>query len=339
MKLVTENFLLAISIFFIGILLSIIISKLSKIFFKKISKRTKTNFDDFIFEVISGIIKPIGFLLSFYFSIDYFFADEITFISVLLNILKLFILIIIIKALNKVLIRSLTESTSKINDSSISSMVSSLTPLIKALTWTIGSIFFLQNIGVQMTAIWALLSAGGIGAGLALKEPVQEFFEYITILLDKPFQSGQFIHIDGIWAKVESVGVRSTRLRSINGEAIVMSNSRLTNGVISNYAEMNKRRLVHKLGVVYETTYEQAKNIPMMIKNIVDKTENAIFDRCHFIEFANSSLDFELVYYIPTSDYLQAMSAQQDINLEIMKKFQTENISFAYPTQTIYMNK
>ena len=164
MKLVTENFLLAISIFFIGTLLSIIISKVSKIFFKKISKRTKTNFDDFIFEVISGIIKPIGFLLSFYFSIDYLFADElkITFISVLLNILKLFILIIIIKALNKVLIRSLTESTSKINDSSISSMISSLTPLIKALTWTIGSIFFLQNIGVQMTAIWALLSAGGI---------------------------------------------------------------------------------------------------------------------------------------------------------------------------------
>ena len=73
-----------------------------------------------------------------------------------------------------------------------------------------------------------------------------------------------------------------------------MSNSRLTNGVISNYAEMKKRRLVHKLGVVYETTYEQTKSIPMMIKNIVDKTENAIFDRCHFIEFANSSLDLNL---------------------------------------------
>ena len=118
-----------------------------------------------------------------------------------------------------------------------------------------------------------------------------------------------------------------------------MSNSSLKNGVISNYAEMKQRRLVHKLGVVYETTYEQAKNIPMMIKNIVDKTENAIFDRCHFIEFANSSLDFELVYYIPTSDYLQAMSAQQEINLEIMRKFQIENISFAYPTQTIHLNK
>jgi Small-conductance mechanosensitive channel len=190
MKLVTENLLLAISIFFIGILLSIIISKLSKIFFKKISKRTKTNFDDFIVEEITGIVKPIGFLLSAYFSIDYFFTDDSTFISVLLNIKKLLILIIVIKALNKVLISSIIQSTSKINDSSIISMISSLTPLIKALTWTIGSIFFLQNIGVKMTAIWALLSAGGIGAGLALKDPVQEFFEYITILLNKPFQKG-----------------------------------------------------------------------------------------------------------------------------------------------------
>ena len=126
MRFFTENFLMAICIFFIGILLSIIISKLSKIFFRKISKRTKTNFDDFIFEVISGIIKPIGFLLSFYFSIDYFFADGITFISVLLNILKLFILIIIIKALNKVLRRSLTETPSKINDSSIRLLCSSV---------------------------------------------------------------------------------------------------------------------------------------------------------------------------------------------------------------------
>ena len=240
MKLVTENLMLAIFIFFIGILLSIIISKISKIFFKRISKRTKTNLDDFIFEVITGIIKPIGFLLSSYFSIDYFFDNEITFISVLLNIKKLIILIIIIKALNKVIIKSLIESTTNVNDASISSMISSLTPLIRASTWTIGSIFFLQNLGVQMTAVWALLSAGGIGAGLALKDPVQEFFEYITILLDKPFQKGEFIKSGDILGMVERVGVRSSRIRSINGEVIVISNSALTKRIISNYAQMTK---------------------------------------------------------------------------------------------------
>ena len=343
MKFVNENLLLAISIFFIGTLLSIIISKLSKIFFKKISKRTKTNFDDFIFGVISGVIKPIGFLLSFYFSIDYFFANEITFlniklvtdISLILNILKLFILIIIIRALNKVLIRTLIESTSKIDDSSISSMISSLTPLIKALTWTIGSIFFLQNIGVQMTAIWALLSAGGIGAGLALKDPVQEFFEYITILLDKPFQKGEFIKSDGVLGMVERVGVRSSRIRSINGEVIVMSNSALTNGIISNYAQMEKRRLVHKLGVVYETSPKLMKLIPIIIKKIVEETKDASFDRCHFTDIGDFSLNFELVYYIPTNNYLAAMEAQQSINLRIIEEFADNKIEFAFPTQTL----
>ena len=102
-----------------------------------------------------------------------------------------------------------------------------------------------------MTAIWALLSAGGIGAGLALKDPVQEFFEYITILLDKPFQKGEFIKSDSVLGMVERVGVRSSRIRSINGEVIVMSNSALTNGIISNYAQMEKRRLVHKLSLIH----------------------------------------------------------------------------------------
>ena len=130
MKLFTENLLLAISIFFIGIILSIIISKISKIIFKRISRRTKTNFDDFIFETLTGIIRPIGFLLSAYFAIDYFFTYEITFISVLLNIQKLLILIILIKALNKVLIRSLTESTSKIDAVSYTHLTLPTTPYV-----------------------------------------------------------------------------------------------------------------------------------------------------------------------------------------------------------------
>ncbi len=268
MQIFSEKIFYAISIFSIGIVSTILTSKTSKIFFKRLTNRTKNDFDDFIFEAITNTIKPIGILLSIYFTIDYLSVNDVTFISVLLNIKKLLILIIIIKALNKILIRLLSEATNKINDSSLSSMISSLTPLTKAFTWTIGSIFYLQNIGVQMTAIWALLSAGGIGAGLALKDPVQEFFEYITILLDKPFQKGEFIKADGVLGMVERVGVRSSRIRSINGEIIVMSNSSLTNGMIANYAQMKKRRLVHNLGVVYETSPEIMKRIPLILKKL-----------------------------------------------------------------------
>ena len=339
MQIFSEKIFYAISIFLIGIFSTILISKVSKIFFKRIINRTKTDFDDFIFEAITRTIKPIGILLSIYFTIDYLSVNDVTFISVLLNIEKLLILIIIIKALNKILIRLLSEATNKINDSSLGSMISSLTPLTKAFTWTIGSIFYLQNIGVQMTAIWALLSAGGIGAGLALKDPVQEFFEYITILLDKPFQKGEFIKADGVLGMVERVGVRSSRIRSINGEIIVMSNSSLTNGMIANYAQMKKRRLVHKLGVVYETSPELMKAIPSILKNIVNNTDNATFDRCHFTDFGDFSLNFELVYYIPTNNYFAAMEAQQNINLKIMEEFKLNNIEFAFPTQTLQIDR
>ncbi len=339
MQIFSEKIFYALLIFLTGIVSTILIAKISKIFFERITNRTKTDFDDFIFESLNNTIKPIGILLSTYFTIDYFSVSDITFVSVLLNIKKLLILIIIIKALNKILIRLLFEATRKINDSSLSSMISSLTPLTKAFKWTISSIFYLQNIGVQMTAIWALLSSGGIGAGLALKDPVQEFFEYITILLDKPFQKGEFIKADGVLGMVERVGVRSSRIRSINGEIIVMSNSSLTTGMISNYAQMKKRRLVHKLGVVYETSPEIMKRIPLILQNIVSKTNNATFDRCHFTDFGDFSLNFELVYYIPTNNYFAAMEAQQNINLKIMEEFKKNNIEFAFPTQTLQIDR
>jgi len=339
MKIFSENILYGFLIFLIGVLASILTERIANLCFKRISKRTKTNFDDFLFESIINVIKPIGFLLTIYFAIDYYFENQITFISVLLNIDKLLILIILIKLINKILIRSLLESTKKLKDVSIISMVSSLTPLIKAFTWTLGSIFYLQNIGVQMTAIWALLSAGGIGAGLALKDPVQEFFEYITILLDKPFQKGEFIKAGEILGIVERVGVRSSRIRSINGEIIVISNSSLTNGIISNYAQMTKRRLVHKLGVIYETKPEIMKKIPSIIEGIIESTKNASFDRCHFTDFGDFSLNFELVYYIPTNDYVAAMEAQQNINLKIMEEFKINNIDFAFPTQTLQIEQ
>ena len=118
-----------------------------------------------------------------------------------------------------------------------------------------------------------------------------------------------------------------------------MSNSALTNGVISNYAEMKKRRIVHKLGVVYDTTPETMKRIPSMIENIIKKANNASFDRCHFTDFGDFSLNFELVYYIPTNNYFAAMEAQQNINLRIMEEFKLNNIEFAFPTQTLQIDQ
>tara|TARA_Y100001968_G_scaffold330826_1_gene383700 strand:- start:2304 stop:3353 length:1050 start_codon:yes stop_codon:yes gene_type:complete len=328
----------SLGVLIVGLISTLILSKFVRNILTKIANRTNNKVDDFIVKSLVEAIKPLGFLISLSMSWKILEINE-NIDNFILGIIKFICMIIIIRLINRISLKVIQHWSVQIDDKSISTMLYSLSPMIRAVAWSIGIVFYLQNMGVQMTALWALLSAGGIGAGLALKEPVQEFFEYITILLDKPFQNDQFIHIDGIWAKVERVGVRSTRLRSINGEVIVMSNSRLTNGVISNYAEMENRRLVHKLGVIYGTSHEKMKKIPDIIKIIVDKTSDAIFDRCHFISFGDCSLDFELVYYIPTSNYLSAMQAQQNINLEIMKTFEEQGIEFAFPTQTINLIK
>ncbi len=329
-----QSIITALAALLFGGLISILTARTARQVLGRLAQRTKSESDDFVVGVFVNAIRPLGFVISASLAWKILpIGEEID--SFVLGLIKLICIALIVRVINRIMLYLIQRWAKHINDSAVSTMLSSLTPMFRALVWCIGIAFYLQNIGVQMAAIWALLSAGGIGAGLALKEPVQEFFEYITILLDKPFQSGQFINIEGIWATVERVGVRSTRLKSLNGEIIIMSNSRLTNGIISNYAEMKNRRLVHRLGVVYDTKYNQMKSIPNIIKSIIDSTEDSSFDRCHFVEFGNFSLDFEFVYYIPTNNYQRAMAAQEKINLEIMRNFEKEGIEFAFPTQTI----
>ncbi|WP_320674625.1 mechanosensitive ion channel family protein [Prochlorococcus sp. MIT 1341] len=322
----------------VGALITLIVSSLAKKSFLRLATKTKSTTDDFIVNVILGSIKPLGLILTISFSwvllpindeIDYFF----------LGITKLLVLFVVVRLVNRISLRLLKTWSHKVNDDAIGAMIESIAPMVRASVWLIGTIFYLQNMGVQMAAVWALLSAGGIGAGLALKEPVQEFFEYITILLDKPFQKGQFIHVDNVWASVERVGVRSTRLRSLSGETIVMSNSKLTSSTISNYAEMKRRRLVHKIGLVYGTTHELVSQIPIIVESIINRVPDADYDRCSFIGFGDFSLDFEIVYFVPTGNYKRAMTAQQNINIEIMKEFKSRSIEFAFPTNTIHINK
>ena len=205
------------------------------------------------------------------------------------------------------------------------------------MVWGIGSLVLLQSLGVKMAVIWGLLSAGGIGIGLALKEPAQELFAYLMILLDKPFTVGQFISVGSTSATVERIGVRSTQLRSLRGEQVVMSNSTLTGSIILNFAEMAQRRMIYSIGVTYSTSVEQMKAIPTMIQAIVDAQEHSTFNRCHFTEFADSSLNFELVYYIDTRDLPVALNEQQAINIGIMEAFAREGIEFAFPSQTVYL--
>lgn len=214
-----------------------------------------------------------------------------------------------------------------------------LSPALRIATWTIGIVFLLGNLGFNVSALIASLGVGGIAIALAAQGVFQELFSYFAIVLDKPVKIGDFIIVGDLIGTVEDIGIKTTRLRSLSGEELILSNSDLTNSRIRNYKRMQERRIVFSIGVAYETSLEQLKAIPSYIEEIIKKTEDTRFDRCHFHSYGDFSLNFEIVYYMTTPDYTAYMNAQQKINWEIKELFEAQGIEIAYPTQVLYLNQ
>ena len=305
-------------------------------FLPRFSRRTSSDFDDFLLRALSDAAIPFGIVVTLLIAKTNLGLpnDVARAYDVVLRIVGS---VVLIRFVNRVGIRFL-QGLARRSDSDLEQLFKNIQPLAQALVWIVGALVLFQSLGVQLAAIWALLSAGGIGIGLALKEPAQELFAYLMILLDKPFTVGQFINVGSTFATVEKIGVRSTHLRSLRGEAVVMNNSALTHTTLLNFADMKSRRMIYSLRVTYSTSVEQMKAIPAWVEQIIDVIPNTSFDRCHFTEFGDSSLKLELVYYIDTNDYTTALNAQQAVNLGIMDCFAREGIEFALPSRTLYLD-
>ena len=319
-----------------GIALTFLISFVFKKILPRLANKTKSNFDDFIIREITNLIFPLGSIAVL------FLAERKLQLPGGLNrpyelILTIAAAVVFVRLINRLGIRLLQGLARRSGREDIEQLVRTLFPLLKSLTWIVVSLIVLQSQGVKLTVVWGLLSAGGIGLGLALKEPAQELFAYLMILIDKPFTIGQFIAVDSVSATVEKIGVRSTHLRSLRGEIVVINNSTLTSSNIENFATMQQRRMIYSIGVTYQTTADQIQSIPTTIQTIIENTNHTIFNRCHFTTFGDYSLNFEIVYYIDNRDYTLAMDIQQSINLSIMRKFEEQGIEFAIPSQTLYL--
>mgnify|MGYP001228338319 CR=1 FL=1 len=138
---------------------------------------------------------------------------------------------------------------------------------------------------------------------------------------------------------VEKIGIKTTRIRSLSGEQLIFANSDLLSSRIKNYKRMSERRMLFNIGVTYQTPHSKVKAIPQMIKDIIANIDGVRFDRAHFTSFGDSALLFEIVYYVSVPDMTTAMDKQEAINLELMKKFEENEIEFAYPTQTIFLEQ
>lgn len=207
----------------------------------------------------------------------------------------------------------------------------------KLVLWSLVALLMLDNLGVDVTALVAGLGVGGIAVALAVQNVLSDLFASLSIVIDKPFVIGDFIIVDNLRGTVEHVGLKTTRVRSLDGEQLVFSNSDLLNARVRNYKRMKERRAVFTFGVLYQTPVEKVEAIPEMVKKIIDKEENARLDRVHFTKFGDSSLDFEVVYWVKSADYMVYADTQQAINLELMRAFEKEGIGFAYPTRSLFV--
>ncbi len=209
--------------------------------------------------------------------------------------------------------------------------------ITRAVLWSVVVLVMLENIGLDVTALVASLGIGGVAVALALQNVLGDIFASLAIALDKPLVIGDFIIVGDIMGTVERVGLKTTHLRSLSGELVIIANSDLLGSRIRNYKRMFERRVVFGFGVTYETPPETLARIPQMLRTIIEEEALARFDRAHFAVFGASALEFEVVYHVRDPDYGKYMDVQQRINLGLITALRAAGVEFAYPTQTIHL--
>ena len=208
--------------------------------------------------------------------------------------------------------------------------------VLKIVVWVLGIIFLIDNLGYNVTTMIAGLGVGGIAIALAAQTILGDLFGYFVIFFDKPFEIGDYVVMGDKSGNIEYIGIKTTRIRSLSGEQLVITNSDLTKQSLANFKSLQQRREVMKLGITYDTPVEVLREVPGMVKQIVESKPKTRFDRAHMAALADSSINFEIVYLIQTNDYSEYMDVRQAVLLDILTKFKESKINFAYPTQTLY---
>lgn len=322
------------SIIFLRFLQSVIIGKV-----KAYSSKTKTTIDDFIVAMIQSAVMPLLYIWASYFGLKY--IDMGTRVS---NVLRVAMMVaatfFILRIITSFISFSFRQALKRQQENhQREKQAKGILLILQMIIWVIGLLFLVDNLGYDITTLVAGLGIGGIAIALAAQAILGDLFSYLVIFFDKPFEIGDFIVIEDKMGTVEYIGIKTTRLRTLGGEQLICSNTDLTNSRVHNYKRMQERRIVFSFGVVYSTPTFKLKEISDLVRKIIEDMDETRFDRAHFQSFGDFSLKFEVVYYVLSPDYNTYMDKQQSINLMIFELFEKEQIEFAFPTQTLFVNK
>jgi len=336
-----ENWIIACSVFILTSFISyssyFIIIKL----FKKLSKNDEAESEKFIINILKDIKNSVIIILGIYLSLQFLTVNPSfhAFIKKLLIIfltirITLFVQKFLLKKLESIIIESLNFRLKK-----------RIKPLLrKILTtaiWLITFFLIITNLGYNLTSLIAGLGLGGIFIGLAAQETLSNFFSSLSLFLDEPFIIGDIVDISGVTGTVEEFGLRSSRIRTFEGTVVSIPNNEIAKQKIINVSKRESRRTDLKIGLEYSTSTEKLKQAIQIIKDTLGSNNNISENfRVHFINFGDSSLVIEIVYYVKLLDtFNDVQNTRQDINLRIKTLFEKEGIAFAFPSQSIYLKK
>lgn len=318
--------------FLLALARKLIISRL-----ERIAKRTSTDIDDFIAALLTNVPGWVYFFIATYTALQ-----QLNLPAQLKAFFHFTLIIVITISVIRILERTLQFGLRKIyrrrlkkDDTAIDLMVKNTSTIMQWVLWVLGALFIMDNVGINITTLAAGIGIGGIAVAIASQAVLGDAFSAISIFLDKPFELGDFIIVDNFMGTVEHIGIKTTRVRSLDGELLVFANTDLTKSRIKNYKLMAQRRVAFKVNIDYMTPIEQVAKVPGMIRAIIENIDKVRLDRVHFQSFTDFALAFEIVYYVSDPDYNLYMDIQQRINLEIMRTFEAEDILFAQPTHVV----
>jgi small-conductance mechanosensitive channel len=320
---------------FLTVILSLSFFIIKYILHKKVSRRIKERKTLNLFlEIIDKIRSPFYIFVSFYISLSTLNLPPF--------LLKIFWFVLIFWTTYRLIIVGYQFIdfffASYIKNGKVA-MIRNLGNIAKAFLWILAGFVLLSIFGINITALVAGMGVGGIAIAFALQNILSDLFSSFSIYFDKPFVEGDLIVVGDKWGTVEKIGIKSTRVRALQGEEIIFSNKELTTAQVHNLKKLTRRRSDFKIRIVYETPTQKMEKIPEIIARILEKEDLADLDRVHFTAFNDFSLDYTVVYYVNSPDYKIFLDITQRILLDIKRSFEKENIAFAYPTKTIYLSK
>ncbi len=336
------KYLFSLLYIFLAFYVSKFLDYATRVWLKRWAARTETQFDDLLLEVMRGPVKVVSFVIFLRIGLDVFEWPAVV-ESVLAKGFTIVVAVVITYAVMKLVDLLMGYWRQRVTVREDLAFNQQLLPIVrkslKAFVIVVAALTTLNNLGINITAAIASLSIGGLAVGLAAQDTLANLFGAVAVFVDKPFQIGDRIQLDNVDGTVESIGLRSTRVRNLDGHLITVPNKAMGNAIITNITRRPNIKTVMNIGITYDTPVEKVKRALEILREVYrghPKTHDVIIS---FNKFESSSLNLLVVHWWNSTDYREYLAGIQELNLSVKARFDAEGIEFAFPTQTVYVKQ